>query len=267
MASRKEQKEAARQRRLEQERIRTEKARRTRRLRMLGGLVLGAAAVIAVAIAVSSGGGSSGGPPKPNSATARQDASLVSGLLAGIPQSETRIGSTKAPVTMTEYGDLECPICKAFALGPEQELISKEVRDGKVQIVYKSLSTATSNGPNPSIFPTQQAAAYAAGKQNLGWNYILLFYHEQGSEDTGYVTPSYLDGLAGQIPGLDYSTWSSERQSPTLSQQVSTENQQANSLGLDSTPTLVFKGPKSQTQPIKGALTYAGLQQAIKSVT
>ena len=101
MASRKEQKEAARQRRLEQERIRTEKARRTRRLRMLGGLVLGAAAVIAVAIAISSGGGSSGAPPKPNSATARQDASLVSGLLAGIPQSETRIGSAKAPVTMT----------------------------------------------------------------------------------------------------------------------------------------------------------------------
>ena len=56
-------------------------------------------------------------------------------------------------------------------------------------------------------------------------------------------------------------------QSPTLSQQVSTENQQANSMGFDSTPTLVFKGPKSQTQPIKGALTYAGLQEAIKSVT
>ncbi len=265
MASRTQQKQAARERRLEQERVRTEKARRDRRLRMLAGLVLGAAAVIAVAIAVSSGGSSKA--PAPGSQSARTAAATVNSTLTGIPQSGVRLGSPTAHVTMTEFGDLQCPICRAFALGPEQQLISNEVRAGKVQIVYRSLSTATSNGPNPGIFPTQQAAAYAAGAQKLAWNYILVFYHEQGTEDTNYVTTSYLDGIARQVTGLNFATWSSDRQSPNFTKQVTNDEAAASSLGLNSTPSLIFKGPKGQTQPIRGALTYAGLQEAIKSVS
>ncbi|MDQ6605165.1 MAG: DUF3105 domain-containing protein [Actinomycetota bacterium] len=57
MASRTKQKEEARARRLAEEQARAERARRTRRLRMAGGLVLGLVAVIAVAVAIASGGG------------------------------------------------------------------------------------------------------------------------------------------------------------------------------------------------------------------
>src|SRR5437762_2671136 len=59
MASRTAQKQQARQRRVAEEHSRTERARRERRLRMLGGVVLVAAALVAVAIAISIGGGSS----------------------------------------------------------------------------------------------------------------------------------------------------------------------------------------------------------------
>ena len=51
------------------------------------------------------------------------------------------------------------------------------------------------------MFKTQQIAALAAGKQSKAWNYLELFYHEQGEEDTGYVTESYLQGLAHQVAG------------------------------------------------------------------
>ena len=43
------------------------------------------------------------------------------------------------------------------------------------------------------MFKDQQVAALAAGMQKKFWNYAELFYHEQGQEDTGYVTESYLD--------------------------------------------------------------------------
>jgi protein-disulfide isomerase len=268
MASRKEQKEAARQRRLEQERVRAERARRDRRLRMLGGLVVGAVILVGVAIAISSGGSSSSAaPPKPTSVAAKSAAQAVNTLVSGIPQSGTRLGSPKAPVTVTEYGDLQCPICKAFALSGENELIAKDVRAGKVQLVYRSTPTATANGPDPNIFPTQQAAAYAAGEQQRAWNYILLFYHEQGGEDTSYVNSAYLDGLAQQVPGLNFSKWSADRLSPTFTQQVSTDEQTATSLNISSTPTIIIKGPKSQTQPVSGALDYGSLESAIKSVS
>ena len=154
MASRKEQKRSSPQRRLEQERVRAERARRDRRLRMLGGLVIGAVILVGVAVAISSGGGSSStAPPKPTSVAAHSAAQTVNTLVSGIPQSATRLGSPNAPVTVTEYGDLQCPICKAFALGGESELISKDVRAGKVALVYRSTPTATANGPDPTSFP------------------------------------------------------------------------------------------------------------------
>src|SRR5260221_113374 len=90
---------------------------------------------------------------------------------------------------------------RARRLGEDQpQLIQNEVKAGKVKLVFKSLETATGNSPNPSIFPVQQASAYAAGQQSKGWNYIELFYHQQGQEGTAYVTPEYLGGLARQIP-------------------------------------------------------------------
>ena len=95
MASRKEQKEEARARRLAEEQARQERVRRERRLRMLGGLVLGAAALVAVAIAISSGGSSA---PKLNTPAARAAAKTVDTLLKGIPESGTTLGSPTAPV-------------------------------------------------------------------------------------------------------------------------------------------------------------------------
>lgn len=266
MASRKEQKEAARQRRLAEERERAQRARQRRRLQTLGGVIVAAAIVIVAAIVISSSGGSSAAAPKPSSAAAKQAAKTVNAQLAGIPQQGNVLGSPNAKVTMTEYGDLVCPVCKAFALGAEKKLIANEVRAGKVKIVYKALETASGTANN-SMFVPSQAAVLAAGKQNLGWNYIELFYHEQGDETTSYVTDDYLNGLAGQIPKLNYSKWSSDRQSSALAAQVRQDETAAATAGYGSTPTLLISGPKRQAQPIVGDTDYSSLQAAIKSVS
>jgi protein-disulfide isomerase len=265
MASRKEQKEAARQRRLAEEQARAERARRDRRLRMLGGTLVAAIAVVAVFIAISSGG-STTQVVKPNSPAAKKAAATINTLLSGIPQQGNTLGSPSAKVTITEYGDLVCPVCKSFALGAENQLIAHEVRSGKVKIVYKALETASQTANN-SMFVPSQTAALAAGSQKRGWNYIELFYHEQGDETSSYVTDGYLGGLAKQIPGLNFSQWSSDRGGSSLSAQVNAAISSANASGFNSTPTLVVTGPKSQAQPLVGNQTYSTMQAAIKSVS
>jgi protein-disulfide isomerase len=265
MASRKAQKEAARERRLAEERARAERARRDRRVRMVGGVVIAAIALVAVAIAISSSGASIK-VIKPNSPAARQAQASVSSLLQGIPQNGDTLGSPSAPVTVTEYGDLECPVCKSFALGAENQLISNDVRSGKVKLVYRSLETASGTA-NGSMFVPQQASALAAGQQKLGWNYILLFYREQGDETTSYVNDNFLAGLAKQVSGLNYGQWSAERQSSTFSAQVTQDKQTAANQGFSATPTIVVAGPKSQARPIVSLVTYSQLESAIKSVS
>jgi len=265
MASRTKQKEEARARRLAEEQARAEKSRRDRRLRTIGGIIVGAIIVVAALVIINSGG-NKGGIKTGTEATAT--ANQVDALLAGIPQSGSTLGNPKAPVTMTYYGDYECPVCQAFTLqGGFPQLVENEVRQGKVKVVYKSFCTATCNGPNPSIFPTQQVAGLAAGKQNKFWQYTELFYREQGQEDTGYVNDNYLTSLARQVTGLNLTTWQSDRNDSTLTAQVSSDQAQAKNIGVSGTPTLIFQGPKGQAAPSSAVPTYAQLQTAIKQVS
>lgn len=263
MASRTKQKEEARARRLAEERAAAERAARTRRTRMLGGVLAIAVAIVAVAIAISAGSGG-GGAVKANSAAGRGDVAAVTKLLSGIPQSGTTLGNPKAPVTITEYADLECPVCDAFAIptskttsdgtagsGYFDQLINQYVRPGKAKIVYRSLETATGNGPNSSMWNEQQAAALAAGLQNKGWDYIELFYYEQQSESSQYVNPTYLQSIAQQVPGLNLSSWKASLGNSSLQAQVTNDGQTATSLGFSATPTLVIRGPKGQATPIQ----------------
>jgi len=265
MASRTKQKEEARARRQAEEQARAEKARRERRLRMGGGVALLAVAIVAVAIAISSGGGGNK-TVNPNSSAGKQAATTVNGLLAGIPQSGMTLGSPSAKVTLTEYGDLQCPVCQTLALGAENQLIQNEVRSGKAKLVFRSLETASQSSPVPNAFQNQQIAAYAAGMQGRGWYYVELFYHQQGQEGTGYATEAYLDNLARQIPGLNYSTWLTDRKNPGLLAQLQADQQAASVKGLNSTPSVVVTGPKGTSQPLVGPLGYSAYQQAISTV-
>ncbi len=221
---------------------------------------LGVAVVVVILLIVISSSGGKKASPKPSGATA----TAVTALLVGIPQAGTTLGSPAAKVTVTEYGDLQCPICADFAKGAENTLISSDVRSGRVKLVYRSLQTATQD---PAVFLTQQAAAYAAGAQDRALNFIELFYAEQGAEGSGYVTPSYLDGLAKQIPGLDYAKWQTASSNATYSDAVRADEQAAAHAGFNSTPTIVVGGPKGNAAPMTGSVDYPTLEQAIRSVS
>ena len=281
MASRTKQKEEARARRLAEERAAAERARRTQRTRMLGGVLVLAVAVVAVAIAVSSSGGGGKPAPKPGSAASKAVVTAVSNLLAGIPESGGTLGNPSAKVTITEYADLECPICDAFALpsnlntsdgtpgtGYFDQLVNQYVRPGKAKIVFRSLETATGNGPNASMWSQQQAGIYAAGLQNKAWYYIELFYREQQPETNAYVNPSFLQGIARQVPGLSLSSWEANLNNPSVTGQVVSDGQAGAGRGFTATPTIVVQGPKGQATPIQSLpSSYGQLTSEINAVS
>ncbi len=231
--TRKERREQARAERKALEAAAAQGARR-RRMIQLGG-VIGAAVVIVVVILLATSGGK-----KEGLATGGQKNSTVAtvtSLLSGIPQSANVIGNPNAPVTLAYFGDLECPICKEFTLEVLPTLIPKYVRTGKLKIEYHSMETATRE---QETFHLQQIAAYAAGKQNLAWYYIELFYHEQGQEDSGYVTESYLQGIAQQVPGLNLASWSAARNETTYAEELTRDSQAVTQEGFTGTPSFLL---------------------------
>ena len=256
--TRKEKREQARAERKALEQAEAARAKRRARLTQLG-IVIAVVAVVIVGIAIASGAGSKSGIPK----TAHEkNATLteVTSLIGGIPQSQNTLGSPTAPLTLKYFGDLECPICKEFTLDVLPTLIPKYVRTGQLRIEYHSMETATHE---PEVFKTQQEAAYAAGKQNLGWYFIETFYHEQGEEDSGYVNESYLQGIAQQVPGLNLADWAAARREPTYANEVEADKQTANNEGFTGTPSFLIGKTGGTLQRFKpGEFTEAGPYEA-----
>ena len=254
LATRSEQKAAARAERLARAEADARAAAQRRRLYLFGAVMVVAVVIVAAVIAITSGSSSN------SSTSSARSAAQVRNLLAGIPQSGRTLGRASAPVTVTLDEDLQCPVCRDFMLGGGRQLVANDVRAGRVKLVFRSLQTAT---PDPTTFQVQQQAAMAAGQQNRLWHFVELFYHQQGAEGTPYVTESYLDKLARQIPGLNYSKWVAARQEGSLASQVTSDESLAKAKGFDSTPTIVVQGPKASPQPVVGAASYSDIEKLV----
>jgi protein-disulfide isomerase len=242
--TRKQRREQAREQRKAIEEAEAGQAARRKRLIQLGS-VAGVVVVIIAVILVATGSGGSKSAVAPKSAAANATMAEVTSLLDGIPQNGNTLGDPNAPVTLQYFGDLECPICREFTVESLPSIIPKLVRTGKLKIEYRSMSTATGDaekeGAEPQeIFKTQQTAAYAAGKQDKAWDFIEAFYHEQGEEDSGYVTEKFIQGIAEQVPGLDLRQWTSDRNDADLANEVAADAQAANTAGFTGTPSFLI---------------------------
>jgi protein-disulfide isomerase len=165
---------------------------------------------------------------------------------------------------MTYWGDLQCPVCAAFTQSPGfSQLLTNLVRTGKVKIDYRSVQTATQD---PQTFQTQQAAAYAAGKQNRFWNFAELFYRQQQTENSGYVNENFLTGLANQA-GVNVDQWKAARNDPSLVSQVNSDVSTAQAQRVSATPTVQFKGPKGSLTVNAAIPDFQQLQQAYTNVS
>jgi protein-disulfide isomerase len=230
MSSRAAQKEAARQLRMAAEARATRRTRQRLQRRRLIWTVMAAAAIVAVAVALSSGR-SSRLASSPDGRLS--GAAFSSRLFAGIPQRGTVLGRAHAPVRLVEFADLQCPYCDEYAVQALPSLVANYVRQGKLQMQFENLSFI---GPD-SVRAGRVAAA--AAQQNRLWNFVDLLYLNQGEENTGYVTASYLHRLMAAVPGLNVPAALRASETPAANAALLQANQLAAEEGVSGTPTFL----------------------------
>lgn len=228
---------------------------RTRLLQIAAGAVF-LAIVAVVVLIVANSGGDEGGDASNLDGTAEAQQ-----LLGGIPQKDLVLGEPDAPVELIEYGDLQCPVCKQFAEEILPPVIENQVRDGKVKVVFRNFPIL-----GPQSAPAG-AAALAAGVQGKGWLFLDLFYHNQGTENSGYADDEFLTAIAEAAGVSDIARWNRERNSERLEIEVEESNEEAERLGITGTPSLAVKGPNTngtelKQSPADGAGLEALVQEA-----
>ncbi len=226
------------------------------RLHQVAAALVATAAIVAVLVAVfTSGSTSELRPGKPVPGTAP-----TISMLRGVPQQGTALGRSDAPVTLIEYGDLQCPSCASFATEELPGLISAYVRSGELRILYRPLDLIGSD----SLRAARMALALAA--QDRLWQFIDLMYRNQGAENTGFVTDTYLEALASVIPGADVSRALAQRGSANVNAQIARFAAEAHRLELAATPsfTIARTGGRSHVLPAAAAVDQSAIEEAIE---
>ncbi len=150
-------------------------------------------------------------------------------FLSGIPQRGLVLGSPRAPVTLVEFADLQCPYCGQFARDAMPAIVHDYVRTGKVRVVFEGLEFLGVDSD------TALRAVVAASRQNHGWDVLDGLFQRQGGENTGWVTDELVRQVAGGVDGLDVARL--ERDTTTADSAIRASQRLATTAGVNSTPT------------------------------
>jgi protein-disulfide isomerase len=236
----KKERERRREQRLQEESRVEHGDRRTRLLQLGAGAVFLASVAVAVLIVVNSNSDSGGDSQNVEGVGA------VDHLVGGIPQQGLVLGDPAAKVELIEFGDLQCPVCKGYSEEILPQVIAGPVKAGKAKIAFRNFTII-----GPQSAPAG-AAALAAGAQRRGWQYLELFYRNQGTEDSGYADDEFLTAIAKGAGVEDIPAWNEERKGAKLTAEVGATTAEAERLGLTGTPSFAIEGPGTKGMEILG---------------
>jgi hypothetical protein len=207
-------------------------------------------AAVGIGLALALGGGSKASNNYPAIGTLKNalpGATDVNTMIKGIPQNGLTLGNPKAPVTMVEYIDLQCPFCQQFETQVMPNIISKYIRTGKVKIEARILDFL---GPDSS---RGRNAMIAAATQNRAYNFSELLYYNQGTENTGWLNDAMVGQAVSSIPGVRVHAILNLVSSGSVSSQAKAFDVQQVADKVSGTPTLFAgkTGAKGKQIPLR----------------
>jgi protein-disulfide isomerase len=197
--------------------------------------------VALLALAAGIGIGSHGGGRVGSSAAPQAD------QLAGIPQHGLELGDPSAPVTLVEFGDLQCPYCAYWSRTTFPVLVRDYVRPGKLKLVFRGLAFL---GPDSR---KALEAADAAAAQNRLWNVVERLYAKQRSENSGWVTDDLLRSTGAEIDGLDVERMLREAGSPGVRATMIDSAHRADDAHVGGTPSFELGRSAGDVEPFTAA--------------
>jgi protein-disulfide isomerase len=212
-------------------------------------VVIGVAVLIVVNANKSSGG----------NAKSLSSVGEVNRDLAGIPQQGMELGDPKATVKLVEFGDLKCPVCASFSEEIIPAVIDSRVRSGAARIEFRNF-TIIDEQSTPA-----GAAALAAGEQGHGWNFLEIFYRNQGLETDPYADDEFLTAVARAAGVADIGRWNRERGGERLLGEVAGTTEEAKRLGFTGTPSFAVEGPSGKLDPLGTPGSAGEIEEAIDS--
>jgi protein-disulfide isomerase len=157
-------------------------------------------------------------------------------------------GDAKAPVTIVEYTDMQCPFCSRHSQTVFTQIDNEYIKSGKVRYVVKDFPLESMH---QNAFQAAQAN-HCAAEQNRAWDmHDRLFANQQklAKED--------LIGYADAI-GLDSAKFKACLEIGKYAPVIRKEISEAQSSGVTATPTFFLGAADSKSYQMKPEKTITG---------
>jgi len=169
------------------------------------------------------------------------------------------LGSQSAPITIVEFGDYQCPNCKAWFETTKPALIENYINSGKVNLVYLDLAFLGRDSIPAAV------ASYCAEDQGKYWEYHGLLYSSQTGIDDGWANSERLRAFAFNLE-LDMDLFNSCLDSDKYKKRVQFNIKEANKSGAQGTPTFFVINSNGDQQKIGGPQPFSVFKNVIDSM-
>lgn len=160
-------------------------------------------------------------------------------------------GQADAPVTVTVFGDYQCPACAATFHSIEGGIDQHYVETGKVRFVYHDFPLPM----HPNAVPAATAAR-AAGAQGKYWAMHDLLYARQSEWQTDSEPKRRFASYATEL-GLDQQAFTKALDDGQVSAAIATAVADGNKQGITATPTYQVDGKVVETSGLAAAIDAA----------
>jgi len=187
-----------------------------------------------------------------------QAAAKASDVRQVSPERDHIYGDPKAPISLIEYSDFECPFCKTFHPTAKRIVDSS---DGEVNWVYRHFPLAFHNPLAQQEAEASECAGSIGGNEAF-WRYADLLYERTRSNGKGLSVDSLVP-LAGEI-GLDVIAFRTCFDSGLFAARVQEDFDEGARIGVTGTPgNIILNNETGEAVPAAGAIPYKSLRTVI----
>jgi protein-disulfide isomerase len=230
---------------------------RRQRLMILGGVLVAAVVIVVAVVLIAGNHGSDEKTAASSTSAPVANSAVIQEQLGGVPQKGNTLGKSGAPITIVEYGDLQCPVCANFSNSIMPHVVQDYIRQGKARIQFRNFAFIGDDSNKLAL------ASLAAGLQNKQFDFNELVYANQGQENSGYATDDYIKKIFASIPGLDAEKAMQDMDSQAVSDLLAKDMQLSQVEGISATPT-IYVGRSGQTPT---AVNYTDLPTKLQALT
>lgn len=169
------------------------------------------------------------------------------------------LGADDAPITIVEFGDYQCEMCKRFHDHTRANLIENYIEPGHAKLVFVDLAFLGRDSPIAA------QATYCANDQEKYWQYHTMLYNYQEEIDSGWANRDRLNSFAFSL-NLDIDEFSECMDSKKYQKRVKSNYNEAVRQGASATPTFVIISNSGEIEKIRGAQPFSVFEKTIEKL-